>query len=89
MTRRGQGGDTGPTMVTTTTASVVGAEWVARPLAAQAPEGRWGIAHRPTGRWIAYGSEARCRSLAAQLAADDGGLVKSAFPATGAGGTAL
>ena len=55
-------------MIETAPASVVGAEWEARPLDAQAPGGRWGIQYRPTGRWIAYGSASRCRALARQLA---------------------
>jgi hypothetical protein len=28
---------------------------------------RWGVVHLPTGRWAAFGSEARCRSLVAHL----------------------
>jgi hypothetical protein len=68
-------------MIETATASLVGAEWEARPLDAQAPEGRWGIQYRPTGRWIAYGHAARCRALARQLAAADAILARSAPPA--------
>jgi hypothetical protein len=44
--------------------------WVARP-APGAPTRpgavRWGVVHLPTGRWAAFGSEARCRSLVAHL----------------------
>jgi hypothetical protein len=46
-------------------------DWKARPLEGQTarPEsGRWGVVHVPTGRWIAFGSERRCRAVAAQLA---------------------
>ena len=32
---------------------------------------RWGVVHRPTGRWMAFGSEARCRALAAHLTEAD------------------
>ena len=50
------------------------AAWVARP-AMGAPElpgaVRWGVVYAPTGRWVAFGSEARCRSLVAHLAAVD------------------
>jgi hypothetical protein len=69
----------------TATASAVGAAsaWEARPLTAQAPAGRWGLRYRPTGRWIAYGSEARCRALAAQLAAADAILAGLAPPRPG------
>ena len=42
--------------------------------------GRWGIAHRPTGRWVAFGSEARCRRLAAQLAEVDALLTRPGPP---------
>ena len=32
---------------------------------------RWGVVHLPTGRWVAFGSEARCRQLAARLTEAD------------------
>jgi hypothetical protein len=60
-------------MGATTTETPSGTGWEARPVAARpvegrpAPEGRWGIEHRPTGRWVAFGSEAQCRALAAHL----------------------
>ena len=67
------------------TAAASGTEWEARPLAGPAratPGGRWGIEYRPTGRWVAYGSEARCRRLAAQLAEVDAILARAgALPA--------
>jgi hypothetical protein len=50
-----------------TAATAGGGAWEARPLDATALGGRWGLAHRPTGRWVAYGSAARCRALAAHL----------------------
>jgi len=46
---------------------------------------RWGVVHRPTGRWVAFGSEARCRRLAAHLAAADAILTR-ADPEAAAGG---
>jgi hypothetical protein len=61
--------------------SSTGTEWEARPLAwpaRAAPGGRWGIEHRPTGRWVAFGSEALCRRLAAQLAEADAILARTA-----------
>jgi hypothetical protein len=64
-------------------AAVIGTEWEARPLtwpARAAPGGRWGIEHRPTGRWVAFGSEARCRRLAAQLAEVDAILTRPGPP---------
>jgi len=30
---------------------------------------RWGVIHVRTGRWVAFGSEARCRALVAHLTA--------------------
>ena len=63
-------------------------EWAARPLtwpARVAPGGRWGIAHRPTGRWVAFGTEARCRRLAAHLAAADAILTRHGPPEAAAG----
>jgi hypothetical protein len=59
-------------MTRATTTSGTG--WAARPLtwpARATPGGRWGIEHRPTGEWVAFGTEARCRALAAQLAEAD------------------
>ena len=50
------------------------ATWVARPTtgAPDAPgTGRWGVVHVPSGHWVAFGSEARCRAVAAQLRAVD------------------
>jgi hypothetical protein len=54
-----------------------GTGWEARPVApppagpagpAGPPDGeRWGVRHRPTGRWVAFGREAQCRRLAARL----------------------
>ena len=35
--------------------------------AAPPPAARWGVVQRPTGRWMVFGSEARCRALAARL----------------------
>ena len=49
--------------------------------------GRWGIEHRPTGAWVAFGSEAGCRTLAAQLTEADAGLRRLAA-ADAAGGVA-
>ena len=50
------------------------ARWAARP-AMGTPElpgaARWGVYSAPTGRWVAFGSEARCRSLVAHLTAVD------------------
>lgn len=46
------------------------AGWEARALGGRlAPPGggRWGVVHRPTGRWVAFGGEARCRQMAAHL----------------------
>ena len=68
--------------------SARGTGWEARPLAGPAratPGGRWGIEHRPTGAWVAFGSEARCRALAAQLTEADAGLRRLAA-ADAAGG---
>ena len=48
--------------MTDTTATAIDSEWVARRLA-----GRWGIQHRPSGRWVAFGSEAQCRRVATRL----------------------
>jgi hypothetical protein len=32
---------------------------------------RWGVVHPPSGRWVAFGSEAVCRRLAAYLTEAD------------------
>ena len=64
--------------------------WEACPLAWPAratPGGRWGIEHRPTGRWVAFGTEARCRRLVAQLTEADAGRRRLAA-ADAAGGVA-
>jgi hypothetical protein len=39
---------------------------------------RWGVFHRPTGRWAAFGSEARCHSVAAHLTEVDAILARPA-----------
>ena len=39
-------------------------------------------AHRPTGRWVAFGTEARCRALAAPLAEVDALLARVAAERT-------
>jgi hypothetical protein len=75
-----RGGDTGPTMDATATAS--GTRWEARPLAPRAPGGRWGVAYLPTGRWVAFGGEARCRALVAHLTEVDAILARNAPPAS-------
>jgi hypothetical protein len=62
--------------------------WEARPAAGlPAPPGvtpvgvvRWGVVYRPTGRWVAFGSEARCRRLAAHLTEADAILARAAPP---------
>jgi hypothetical protein len=46
--------------------------WEARalhwhPAAPPAGARRWGVFHLPTGRWVAFGSAARCQTLAAHL----------------------
>jgi hypothetical protein len=58
-----------------TTATSIGSEWAARRLAV-----RWGIQHRPSGRWVVFGSEARCRSLVAHLAEADAILTGAPAP---------
>ena len=73
------------------TAAASGTEWEARPLARPGratPGERWGIEHRPTGAWIAFGSEARCRALVAQLTEADAILSRPAIAAAAAGGVA-
>jgi hypothetical protein len=44
-----------------------GSVWEARPVATTPAGPRWGVVHRPTGRWVAFGPEAQCRRLAARL----------------------
>jgi hypothetical protein len=44
--------------------------WEAHPAPGEAdppPPARWGVVHRPTGRWVAFGDEAQCRRVAARL----------------------
>jgi hypothetical protein len=50
-----------------------GLTWEARPVPETSPAeaGRWGVVHVPSGRWVAFGSAARCRAMAAQLVAVD------------------
>ena len=63
--------------------------WEAHPLrwrARATPGGRWGMAHGPTGRWVALGTVARCRALAAQLTAADAGLRRLAAADAAGGG---
>ena len=62
-------------------AETIETEWVARPRAARTRPERWGIVYRPTGRWVAYGSETRCRALATHLAEADAILALGAPPA--------
>jgi hypothetical protein len=38
---------------------------------------RWGVFYAPTGRWVAFGTEARCRSLVAHLTEVDAILTAS------------
>jgi hypothetical protein len=67
----------------TTRRSASGTGWAARPLtwpARATPGGRWGIEHRPTGAWMAFGTEARCRALAAQFAEADALLARAGAP---------
>jgi hypothetical protein len=48
--------------------------WEARPMqghSAYPGAVRWGVMHLPTGRWVAFGSEARCRQLASHLTEAD------------------
>jgi hypothetical protein len=52
----------------------------APPPAAPVGAGRWGVVHRPSGRWVAFGSEARCRRLAAHLTEADAILTGAAPP---------
>jgi len=65
------------------------ARWAARP-AMGTPElpgaVRWGVYYAPTGRWVAFGSEARCRALVAHLTEVDAILDGPAPAAAGGGG---
>jgi hypothetical protein len=64
------------------------ATWVARPMmGAPALPGavRWGVIHVPTGRWVAFGSEARCRALVAHLTEVDAILARRAAEVAGGG----
>ena len=52
------------------------AAWAARPLAERpglTGAVRWGVVYVRDDAWVAYGSEARCRALVAQLTAADAG----------------
>jgi hypothetical protein len=62
----------------------VAAPWVARPAMGAPGAGRWGGVHAPSGRWVAFGSEARCRAVAAQLRQVDASLRRPGAPETGA-----
>jgi hypothetical protein len=64
------------------------ATWVARPmLGTPTLPGavRWGVIHVPTGRWVAFGSEARCRALVAHLTEVDAILARRAAEVAGGG----
>jgi hypothetical protein len=41
---------------------------------------RWGVVYLPSGRWVAFGSEALCRRLAAHLTDTDAILTRAAPP---------
>ena len=65
------------------------ATWVARPMmGAPALPGavRWGVIHVPTGRWVAFGSEARCRALVTHLTEVDAIVRPSAGTGVAGGG---
>jgi hypothetical protein len=47
---------------------------------------RWGVFHLPTGRWVAFGSEARCQSVAVHLTEVDAILCQAAGPDAAGGG---
>jgi hypothetical protein len=63
----------------------VAATWEARRLGAlpRLRPVRWGVVHVPTGRCVAFGSEARCRQMAAHLAEVDAILTRPAIEAAG------
>jgi hypothetical protein len=74
-------------MDTLETAAVL---WEARPVR-RPPEAlgepRWGVIHVPSGRWVAFGDEARCRRMVAHLIHADavlGPLVDTETPWRGA-----
>jgi hypothetical protein len=57
--------------------------WEARPVpgTARLPGAvHWGVVYRPSGRWVAFGSEALCRRLAAHLTETDAILTGAAPP---------
>jgi hypothetical protein len=60
--------------------------WEARRLGVP-PEAavRWGVVHVPTRKWVAFGSEARCRRVAAQLTEVDTILGRHAPSGPGSG----
>ena len=61
-------------MDATEAAGGVAAAWEARPLGGRLDPpgaGRWGVVHRQTGQWVAFGGEARCRLMAEHLNAVD------------------
>jgi hypothetical protein len=68
------GGHPGPTM-----AAAAGPVWEAHPAAGGAAA-RWGVVHRPTGRWVAFGSEAQCRRVATRLIEADATLPDPGVP---------
>jgi hypothetical protein len=62
--------------------------WVARPMMGTPTlpgAVRWGVIHAPTGRWVAFGSEARCRALVAPLTEVGAILARRAADAAGGG----
>src|SRR5262245_44100800 len=57
--------------------------WEARPVPGTPRPpgaGHWGVVYRPSGRWVAFGSEARCRRLAAHLTEVDAILTRPPPP---------
>ena len=70
-------------------ASTAATAWEARPMHGDPglPGAvRWGVVHLPTGRWMATGSEARCRRLAAHLTEADTILARPAGSEAPGGG---
>jgi hypothetical protein len=64
------------------------ATWVVRPMmGAPALPGvvRWGVIHVPSGGWVAFGSEARCRAVVAHLTEVDAILARRAAEVAGGG----